>query len=222
MEVGFLLDRVHQNPVGRAVVDCVRRRTTIYSSVGAAQTDVDPYEDMAGVMVSNDRIEEAQIDASTVGANAMIMIDIHGRTQTTGGAVLRSPDASLHHELVHAVNVTAGNFALHRAFTGEGIRRFGAPSQEERFVLLIDNMYRSASGMWLRTRHEEGAMLPPGTPLRSETSGTGLTEVEGRVVSECNRRVSHLARRLEALDERVSPYNPFRRFARLSPLSRPH
>lgn len=86
--------------------------------------------------------------------------------------------------------------------------------------MLIDNMYRSANGMWLRTRHEEGAMLPPGTPLRSQTTGTSLSEVEARVVSECNRNVRHLGRRLEALDERACPYNPFRRLARLSPQSR--
>lgn len=34
MEVGFLLDQVHHNPVGRAVVESVMRRTTIYSTVG--------------------------------------------------------------------------------------------------------------------------------------------------------------------------------------------
>ena len=159
--------------------------------------------------------------AQTVGENAMISIDINRPiVRSDDESLVSSPDAALTHELVHAVNINSGNLRLHRAFPPGGAHRYGAPSEEERSAVLIDNMYRSAAGMWLRTRHVEDRMLRPGTELRSEVTGTALSENERRVTSNGHRRVGHLARRLQALSERECPYNPFRQWASLSPAAR--
>lgn len=210
-EVGLLLDRIWSTNVGRAVIQSVRKRTTIYHTRGGPTTMPDPFEDEAGVDVGNTERDVADIDAETIGARAMILVNIHTLPQSRSGAFAWSRDASLLHELVHAVNITWGNYAIRTSLLGERGRRFGNAGEE--MALVIDNMYRSELRMWLRQGHDHDApMLPPGTipaPM-----GTGLTTSESRVVARFNTRVPFLAAQLEGLDERVCPYDPFREHAR--------
>jgi hypothetical protein len=128
---------------------------------------------------------------------------------------------SLLHELVHAVNITWGNYQIRSAFTSEEAARFGVASPEEEIAWIIDNMHRSERGMWLRQRYEGGVLLPPSTTLSSRTTGTELSTSEGRAVSRMRWRVPILSSALEHIDARTCPYNPFRAYAARSPLSRP-
>ena len=211
VELGLALDRVRSSRVGSAVVDCVRRRTTIYATHGGAYTDPDPFPDEAGVEVSNARVDAAMRDATTIGANALIGLDLVESPVARDGADAWAPYVTLLHELVHAVNITWGNYQVRSLFDPAEARRVGVPSPEEEMALLIDNMHRSERGLWIRRRHDDaGLLLRPGTIPRRRSTGTDVTRSEARVVSRCERRVPVLAARLATLDRRACPYNPFR------------
>lgn len=214
MELGLTLDRLWASDVGRAVMSCVRRRTTIYATIVDNLTDADPYPDLPGE-IGDGAIAAAREAAATTGARAMIWLGLNAPTTRRAGAVAWAPEASLLHELVHAVNVTWGNFQLHVSFTAADTRRLGVSSPEEEFAWVIDNMHRSERGMWLRGQYEGGELVAPGRPL------TGRRESELRVAARCNSRVRMLAARLEQIDARRCPYNPFREYAALSPMARP-
>ena len=218
-EVGFLFDRLCASAVGRALTGAVRLRTTIYPA-GNAQTDADPFEDEPGAFPV-EHGEQVARDAATTGANARMWFDIHGRTEQAGGTVQSEPVVSLAHELVHAVNITWGNYQVRTFFTEPERQRYGAPTPEEEIAWVIDNMYRSERGLWLRRQYDGTAMLPPGSVPSARTTGTELSTSEARVVSRMRLRVRMLASALERIDARTCPYNPFRSYARLSSVSRP-
>ncbi|MBX3270369.1 MAG: hypothetical protein KF729_08920 [Sandaracinaceae bacterium] len=211
VELGLALDRVASSRVGRAIVDCVRRRTTIYATHGGAYTDPDPFVDQAGVEIPNARLEAAMRDATTIGADALIGIDLIEPAVAQSGAEVWAPYLALLHELVHAVNITWGNYRVRAMFAPTEANRVGAPSPEEEMALLIDNIHRSERGLWIRRRYDSaGPLLRPGTIPRNRSMGIDVTRSEARVVSRCERRVPILAARLAALDRRTCPYNPFR------------
>lgn len=214
LELQLTLDRLWTTDVGRAVMSCVRRRTTIYATIVDNLTDADPYADLPGE-VAEGAIGAARAAASTTGARAMVWIGLNAPVRRRQGAVAWAPEASLLHELVHAVNVTWGNFQLQQAFANRDVQRLGVSSPEEEFAWVIDNMHRSERGMWLRGQYEGGEMVAPGRPL------TGRRESELRVASRCNSKVRMLAARLEQIDARRCPYNPFREYAAMSPTARP-
>lgn len=183
-------------------------------SRGGAQSDVDPWEDRPSDFPAGAEREARRL-AATTGANARIWLDV-GRPidfSPGGGAEVRAPDSTFVHELVHAVNITWGNYRIHISYPDP--ERRGAPSPEEEFAWLIENMYRSERRMWLRHRYLGERTRAPGT------RSLGASLVEREVVELCWRKVRPLAQRLARIDARTCPYNPFREHARLAPGARP-
>lgn len=208
VELRLLLERLAGTRVGRTVMTFVQRRATIHPGT-RCQTQPDPYADNPLDHEPGLLPEDARFQATYIGANAMIgFAPTHARYAE--GAATWSPDVSLLHELVHAVTITCG-IDQHGVYTREEARRRAAPSGEEEVAWVVDNMYRSERGMWLRSLYE-GPLERPGSPLR----GSRLRTFEA--VSYWNRRLRPFAAELERIDV---PYNPFRDFARLPPLARP-
>lgn len=213
MELRFLLERVRRTQVGRAVMDFVRRRTTLYPG-DLAQTEPDLYADNPLDLEPGLLPEEARVLAATTGTNALIWFNPSARGVRAGGFAASTPDASLVHELVHAVNITWGTFQDRQYSTAEIARR-GALSGEEELAWVVDNMYRSERRMWLRGQYLGHKLEPPDSrTLPSDSFAM-------QAVSRCDWRLRPLASRLEQIDRRTCPYNPFREYASLPPHARP-
>lgn len=213
MELRFILERVRRSEVARAVMGLVRRRTTLYPS-DVHQTEPDPYPDNPLHHEPGPSREELRILARTTGTSALIWFNSSARVVRSSGVGASTPDASLVHELVHAVNITWGTFR-DRPFDSAETQRRAALSGEEELAWVIDNMYRSEMRMWLRGQYLGEKLQPPNS--RSLPSDHFAV----RAVARCNSNLRQLAARLEHLDGQTCPYNPFREYAALAPHERP-
>lgn len=88
MHLSTTIERLWTSDVGQAVIECVRRRTTIYPTIGGAQCFPDRYEDnpLEAARLRNDN--QAHAEAFTSGTTALVLIDLNRR----GGAGQRSSD----------------------------------------------------------------------------------------------------------------------------------
>lgn len=171
-----VLARIRHTRVGRAVVRRLRRRTTIYVDDGRPGALPDPYpldDSLGGPLRPS---PEDFIEARTRGCEAVVVIDPTATAFHNRGGLLSTADVSLFHELAHALAITHGE---HRT-ADTGTARYDAPSREEAYAAVLENMYRDEARYGLRRSYLDHSVIPygaapthPADPARA-SSGRGL------------------------------------------------
>lgn len=139
----------------------------------------------------------------------MVRIDPHYRPSSTEGGLLKAPDSSLAHELAHAIAITHGAFDPPTDRTFEGTYR--APSREEAYAWIIENMYRREARYSIRKTYLDSEATSFAADPSDSSTGIPLWHLERAVVDHFRRKAAAFVTELERIPDSACPYNPFRR-----------
>jgi hypothetical protein len=194
--------------VGRVVMDHVVKRTTIYDAGrGGNYASPDVLEALDGRLLLP---AEANAEAATGrGWAATVHVDA-AQTGRLDHGLPRELRFSLLHELVHAVTITHGCYRGWSPNQRCYVDTTGAPSPEEAFAWVVENMYRYEVSRIGRSRYVDGRGLAFGALPNSRNTVRALDTIEIYVVAFARAHLPGLAAGLAALDRREVPYNPFR------------
>jgi len=199
-----VLRRVASSAVGRALIRHPRRRTTIYYRNDTPESEPDHHTDERGP----GHRQAALAEAAGQGCRALVWLNPAAPPHHDATGLLRVPDVSLVHELVHAISITHGGFRPARVDAVAA--RFHAPSLEEGRAVVIENMYRDESRYLLRREYLDGGAIAYGATPTSRNTGTPIGELEADTVRHFRLRAPGLASELERIPAHVCRYNPFR------------
>lgn len=144
-----------------------------------------------------------------MGCEAVIRIDPTRPAFHTERGLLKTPDSSLAHELAHAVAITHGAFLPPDGDNFEATYR--APSREEAYAWIIENMYRREARYSIRNNYLDNAATSFAADPSDSSSGIPLRHLERAAVEHFRRKAAAFVTELERIPEDVCPYNPFRR-----------
>lgn len=200
------LDRVREARVGRAVIRHIRLRTTFYPGA-APQADVD-LNQLNDASATGVQRTTATHRARTVGFPAQILIDPNLSAYRSTNGLLQVTETGLVHELFHAMNITQGCSRL--GGNDDVSQRCRAPSTEEAYAVVIENMFRSEMHYCARRTYFDLEPVAYCAAPTSANSGIPLTALERRMVLFYRTHVSMFAGELAAIPEAACRYNPFR------------
>lgn len=202
------LDAIYDgSAVGRVVIDHVVGRTTIYDAgQGSNYASPDVLEEHEGRLLLP---AEANAEAATHGWPATVHIDATQSARTQEG-LPRDLRYSLLHELVHAVTITHGCYRGWSPNQSCYVEATGAPSPEESFAWIVENMYRYEVSRIARSRYIDARGLPYGALPNAANTVAALEAIELYAVAFARAFLPDLAAALASLDRRTVPYNPFR------------
>lgn len=213
-----LLDLVRLTAVGRAIVSHVRERTTIYQALyGNNGAYLDTYEAWNG---NQDR-DTAASRAAAGGYAAVIRLDFGATAHHNEHGLLKTPDASLAHELAHAVSMTNAGYShsfsssvpRNEAESARFERTSRAPSREEAYAWIIENRYRSEARISIRDSYMQDGATEYALDPSARSTGVPLAVLEHDAVVHFRRHAAAFATELEQLDSERCPYNPIRRLS---------
>ncbi|MFK7991188.1 MAG: hypothetical protein AB8I08_34535 [Sandaracinaceae bacterium] len=200
MQLGLLVDRVHQSEIRRVLIEGIRRDTLIAHGTPNS-TSVNTFY---GAMPT----PQFRLAQST-GADAVVFLDLSRRPGPTATGLPSNHAVSLVHELAHALNTTWGGYSVAGYSTAEQAR-YDSNAPEETRAWILENMFRVERGVAARRTYLGDMPLPPGAVPSPRNTGIPLRGRERDAVQHLRTIAPPVASRLTALARDRCPYNPFR------------